>query len=54
MVGGGCGFKMGRSLQFDKTPHNRVWLSVANAMGHEGLKTFGKAELCEGGALDLA
>ena len=54
MVGGGFGFKMGRSLQFDKAPHNRLWMSVAHAMGHRDLKTFGKAEFCEGGALDLA
>jgi hypothetical protein len=54
MVGGGCGFKMGRSLKFEKAAHNRLWMAVANAMGHEGLKTFGKAELCEGGPLNLA
>lgn len=54
MVGGGAGFKMGRSLKFDKAAHNRLWLSVAHAMGHTDLKTFGKAELCEGGALNLA
>ncbi len=53
MVGGGAGFKMGRSLKFDKAAHNRLWLSVAQGMGHHELKTFGKAELCEGGALVL-
>ena len=53
MLGGGFGFKMGRSLKFDKVAHNRLWMSVAHAMGHTGLKTFGKAELCEGGALKL-
>ncbi len=53
LVGGGAGFKMGRSLQLGNVPHNRLWLSVANALGHD-LKTFGKAELCEGGALNLA
>jgi len=53
MLGGGFGFKMGRSLKFDKVAHNRLWMSVAHAMGHNGLKTFGKAELCEGGALKL-
>jgi hypothetical protein len=52
MVGGGFGFKMGRSLKFDKAAHNRLWMSVAQAMGHD-LKTFGKKELCEGGALVL-
>lgn len=54
MVGGGCDFKMGRSLHFDKAAHNRLWLSVAHAMGHTGLQTFGKKTLCEGGALNLS
>jgi len=53
MLGGGAGFKMGRSLKLDKVPHNRLWLAVAKSMGHD-LPTFGKAELCEGGALDLS
>ncbi len=53
MVGGGAGFKMGRSLQLGNVPHNRLWLSVAHAMGHD-LKTFGKPDLCENGALNLA
>jgi len=53
MVGGGAGFKMGRSLKFDKVAHNRMWMAVAHAMGHTELQTFGKKELCEGGALAL-
>lgn len=53
MVGGGAGFKMGRSLKLDQIPHNRLWLAVAKSMGHE-LPSFGKAEFCAGGALDLA
>jgi hypothetical protein len=52
MIGGGFGFKMGRSLKFEKAAHNRLWMSVAQAMGHD-LQTFGKKDLCEGGALDL-
>mgnify|MGYP000910467557 FL=1 len=52
MVGGGFGFKMGRSLKFDKAAHNRLWLAIARAMGHD-LQTFGKKELCEGGPLVL-
>lgn len=52
MLGGGFGFKMGRSLKFDKAAHNRLWMSVAHAMGHN-LKTFGKVELCDGGPLNL-
>jgi len=54
MVGGGAGFKMGRSLKFAEVAHNRLWMTVAHAMGHTGLKTFGKADLCEGGALNLS
>jgi len=53
IVGGGAGFKMGRSLKFDQLPHNRLWLSLAQAMGHQ-IDRFGKAELCEGGALTLS
>ncbi len=53
MIGGGAGFKMGRALKLEKVPHNRLWMAVAKSMGHD-LQTFGKAEFCEGGALDLA
>jgi hypothetical protein len=54
MVGGGAGFKMGRALKVEKVAHNRLWLTLAHALGHQELKTFGKAELCEGGDIDLA
>lgn len=54
LVGGGFGFQMGRSLKFNKLAHNRLWLTIAHAMGHRDLKTFGKAEFCEGGLLPLA
>lgn len=53
MIGGGFGFKMGRSLKFQKEPHNRLHLALAHAVGHQ-LPTFGKASLCERGPLDLA
>ncbi len=53
LVGGGLGFQMGRSLQLEKTPHNRLWLSVAHAFGHD-LKTFGNTKLCEAGPLALS
>src|SRR6266576_5102568 len=52
LVGGGFGFEMGRSLQFDKTPHNRLFLALAHSAGHN-VETFGKAELCAGGPLNL-
>lgn len=52
LVGGGLGFKSGRSLKFDNVPHNRLWLAIAHAFGHE-LKTFGNVKLSEGGPLSL-
>jgi hypothetical protein len=54
IIGGAPGVKTGRSLKLEKVPHNRLWLALAHTMGHEKLQAFGKAELCEGGALSLA
>jgi hypothetical protein len=54
LVGNGLGFKMGRSLKYQRQPHNRLLMSIAHSFGHE-VETFGKPELCEEGALtDLA
>ncbi len=50
MVGGGLGFKMGRSARFDHVPHNRLLLSITEAMGHPE-KTFGNPDYCGDGAL---
>ncbi len=52
LCGGGLGFKTGRALQFDNVAHNRLWLAVAHAFGHQ-LETFGNPGLCEGGGLAL-
>lgn len=52
LLGNGCGFKMGRSLKFERAAHNRLWLAIAGAMGHN-LQAFGNPKLCEGGPLDL-
>lgn len=57
LVGGGLGFQTGLSVQLpltreSKTPHNRLWLSIAHAFGHD-LKTFGNPALCEAGPLAL-
>ena len=52
LVGGGFGFQMGRSLKFDKIPHNRLHLAIAHAMGHR-IETFGKKSLCDAGPLSL-
>jgi hypothetical protein len=53
LVGGGFGFKMGRSLKFERVPHNRLHLALAHAVGHR-IETFGKKSLCEGGPLALS
>jgi hypothetical protein len=54
LIGNGLGFRMGRSIKYPHVTHNRLWLALADAFGHH-LETFGKPELCEGGALpDLA
>lgn len=46
------GVKAGRALNFGGVSHNRLWLSIAQSMGH-GIQTFGNAKFCEGGALNL-
>ena len=51
MVGGGLDFKMGRSLKYDKVPHNRLLMSLAHGFGHH-VESFGKPELCTAGPLD--
>ncbi len=53
IVGGGMGFQMGRALQLARTPHNRLHLAFAHAMGLE-IPSFGKPELCEAGPLELS
>jgi len=50
LVGRGLGFKMGRSLKYDRVAHNRLHLAIAHAMGHR-IETFGKPALCADGPL---
>jgi len=50
MVGGGLDFKMGRSLKFDKVPHNRLLMSFAHAFGHR-IDKFGNPDFCGAGPL---
>ena len=50
MVGGGLGFSMGRSVKFDRQPHNRLLLSIAEAMGYPE-KEFGNPDHCGEGPL---
>ena len=50
MVGGGLGFQMGRAMKFDHVPHNRLLLSISEAMGHAE-KSFGNPDYCGDGPL---
>lgn len=52
LVGGGLGFRTGRSLRFRRAPHNRLLLSIAHAFGRNS-PTFGNPRLCVDGPLDL-
>ena len=52
LIGGGGGFPMGRAIDFRGVPHNRLWLTLAHAMGH-GIDNFGSERFCQGGPLDL-
>jgi hypothetical protein len=53
LVGGGLGFRMGRSLKLPRVPHNRLLLALAHGFGHE-LKRFGNPDFCGAGALSLS
>ena len=53
MGGKAHGFKTDRALKLKAATHNRLWLAIANAMGHD-LKTFGTEKLCTGGPLFLS
>jgi hypothetical protein len=51
LVGGGLGFRTGRAVQFPGVPHNRLLISLARAMGHESLASFGNPDYCGSGPL---
>jgi hypothetical protein len=53
LVGGGLDFRMGRSLKFRRTPHNRLLLALAHGFGHH-LEEFGNADFCKDGPLSLS
>jgi hypothetical protein len=53
LVGGGLDFRMGRSLKFDRVPHNRLLLSLAHGFGHRITK-FGNPDFCGHGPLSLS
>jgi hypothetical protein len=50
LVGGGLGFRMGRSLKFRGVPHNRLLLAFAHAFGHR-IDRFGNPDFCAAGPL---
>jgi hypothetical protein len=50
LVGGGLGWKMGRSLKLKREPHNRLLLAFAHAFGHR-IEKFGNPTYCAGGPL---
>jgi hypothetical protein len=50
MVGGGLGFKTGRSLKYPRVPHNRLLLSLAHGFGHR-IDKFGNPNFCGDGPL---
>ncbi len=50
MVGNGLNFKMGRALDYKRTPHNRLLMSIAHGMGHH-IERFGNPEFCARGPL---
>jgi hypothetical protein len=45
--GSALGFQGGRYLQFDKAPHNDLFVSLAQAMGVQ-TETFGNPTVCTG------
>jgi hypothetical protein len=50
LVGGGLGFKMGRSLKYEGVAHNRLLMALAHGFGHR-IKTFGNPDYCGAGLL---
>ncbi len=50
LVGGGLDFKMGRSLKYDRVPHNRLLMSLAHGFGHH-IESFGNPFFCKDGPL---
>ena len=53
LIGGGLGWRMGRALDFEGVPHNRLLMSFCEAMGFPR-DSFGNPKFCADGALDLS
>jgi hypothetical protein len=51
LVGGGLDFRMGRSLRYNRVPHNRLLLSLAHGFGHR-VARFGNPNFCGDGPLN--
>ena len=52
LVGGGLGFKTGRSLKYPKVAHNRLLMALAHGFGHR-ITSFGSPNFCGDGPLSL-
>lgn len=50
MVGGGLGFERQKAHDFGKAYHNRLLMSICQAMGHE-VESFGNPDFCGDGVL---
>jgi hypothetical protein len=50
LVGNGLDFRMGRSIKFRRTAHNRLLLSLAHGFGHH-IDRFGNPDFCGDGPL---
>jgi hypothetical protein len=53
LAGGGAGFRTNRAVDCGDVPHNRLWLTLAQALGNPELTTFGSSQFCTDGPLDL-
>ena len=52
LLGGGLDFKMGRSLKFNRLPHNGLLMALAHGFGHR-IQTFGNPKFCGDGPVQL-
>jgi hypothetical protein len=50
LLGNGLDFRMGRSLRYNRVPHNRLLLALAHGMGHR-IARFGNPNFCGDGVL---
>jgi len=53
LIGGGLGFRMGRSLKLGGISHNRLLMSLAHGFGHQ-IPSFGNPNHCGDGPLVLS